>query len=184
MMEKKSKISINLSSSKRVSVGGVFYKWAFQAGRAIVVLIELVALGALGYRFMVDGQIVDVYDNVQREASLVQFQSDYEKTFRSIQERLDSIKVINEETTGKIEIIDDIIDAISASEFTQTDLTINGNTISLSGNALSVFTVENFTNKIQAYPQVNSIIIDEINTSSSGIRFRLRITLVENKLAI
>src|SRR3990167_223173 len=184
MMEKKSKISINLSSSKRVSVGSVFYKWAFQAGRAIVVLIELVALGALGYRFLVDGQIVDTYDKVQREASLVRFQSEDEKKFRAVQERLDSMKVINEETSGKIGITNEIIKAINTSEFTQTDLTINRNIISLSGNALSVFTVENFTNKVQEYPQVTSIVIDEVNTSNSGIRFRLRITLLESELAV
>lgn len=184
MMEKKTKISINLSSSKRVSVGNVFYKWAFQAGRAIVVLIELVALGALGYRFMIDGQIVDLYDEISREASLVQFQAEDENRFRSIQERLDSIKIINHETEGKIEITNDIISSINANEFTETDLTINQNVISLSGNALSVFTVENFTNKIQDYPQVNSIIIDEVNTSSSGIKFRLRITLNDSELIL
>lgn len=184
MMEKKSKISINLSSSKRVSVGGVFYSWAFQAGRAIVVLIELVALGALGYRFLVDANINDTYEKIEDEAILVQFQVDDEKKFRAVQERLKSIKTIDLETTGKIEITKDIISAINANEFTQTDLTINRNTISLSGSALSVFTVENFTNKIQQYPQVSSIVIDEINTSSSGIRFRLRITLIESELDV
>ena len=183
-MEKKSKISVNLSSTKRVSVGNVFYKWAFQAGRAIVVLIELVALGALGYRFLVDGQIVDLYDQVSREASLVQFQSDDEKKFRAIQERLDSIKILNEETTGKIQITNDIISAVNSGEFSRTDLTINKNIIALSGDALSVFTVENFTNKVQEYPQVSSIVIDEVNTSSSGIRFRLRITLIESELSV
>lgn len=183
-MEKKSKISINLSSVKRVSVGNVFYKWAFQAGRAIVVLIELVALGALGYRFLVDGQVNDTYDLINREAGLVQFQSQDEEKIRSIQERLDTIKIINEETQGKIQITNDIIAAVNAGEFSQTDLTINKNSIALSGDSLSVFTVENFTNKIQEYPYVSSIVIDEVNTSSSGIRFRLRITLNESDLSV
>lgn len=184
MMGKKTKISINLSSSKKVSVGNIFYKWTFHAGRAIVVLIELVALGALGYRFMVDGQIVDLYDEISREASLVQYQSKDESKFRSIQERLGNIKIINGETEGKIEVTNEIINSINTNEFTSTDLTINKNVISLSGNALSVFTVENFTNKIQKYPQVNSIVIDEVNTSSSGIKFRLRITLDEPELIL
>ncbi len=184
MMEKKSKISINLSSSKKVSVVNTFYTWIFQAGRAIVILIELIALGALGYRFLVDGQIVDLYDDINKEASLVQFQANDEKKFRSVQERLSNIKIINDETGGKIEVVDDIISSINANEFTETDLTINQNSISLSGNALSVFTVENFTNKIQEYPQVSSIVIDEINTSSSGIKFRLRISLKKSQLQI
>lgn len=184
MMEKKNKISINLSSSKEVSVGNTFYKWAFNAGRAIVVLIELVALGALGYRFLVDGQIVDLYDDIKREASIIQFQSDDEKIFRSIQERLVNIKLIDEETSGKIEIINDITSSINSNEFTETDLSVSKNTISLSGNVLSVFTVENFTNKIQEYPQVSSIVIDEINTSSNGVKFRLRIKVKDSDLKI
>ncbi len=184
MMEKKSKISINLSSSKKVSVGGTFYKWAFHGGRAIVVLIELVALGALGYRFIVDSQINDTYTDIQREASLVQFQSEDEANFRAIQERLSNIEIINKETVGKIEVTNDILTAINANEFTQTTLTINQGIISFSGNALSIYTVENFTNRIQEHPQVNSIVIDEINTSSSGIRFRLRITLEKLEINI
>lgn len=181
-MEKNNKISINLSSSKKVSVGNAFYKWAFQAGRAIVVLIELVALGALGYRFMVDGQIVDLYDEISKEASLVQFQAEDERIFRGIQERLENIAIINEETDNKVNITNDIISSINAGEFIETGLTINNNIISVSGNALSVNTVENFTNKAREYPQVSSILIDEINTSSSGIKFRLRIILKDSKL--
>ena len=182
MMEKKTKISVNLSSSKRVSVGNVFYNWAFQAGRAIVVLIELVALGALGYRFIVDSQIVDTYDEISEEARLVQFQAEDEKKYRSIQDRVENIKIIDNETKGKLEITNDIIDSISTGEFTDTDLTINQNIISLSGNSLSVFTVENFTNRIKEYPQINSISIDEINTSNNGIRFSLRITLKKTEI--
>lgn len=182
MMEKKSKISINLSSNKKVSVGNTFTKWAFQAGRAIVVIIELVALGALGYRFMVDGQIVDLHDDIERQATLVQFQSENEKTYRGIHDRLTNIKIINEETTGKLNIINEILSAIGQNEFTDTDLTVSQNTISLSGNALSVFTVENFVNAVRKYPQVNSIVIDEINTSSNGIKFSIRIALKESKL--
>ena len=183
-MEKKSKISINLSTSKKVYVGNTFYKWAFHGGRAIVVLIELVALGALGYRFIVDRQINDTYMNIQREAGRVQFQSEDEATFRAIHERLTNIEIINEETQGKIEVTNDILAAINANEFTQTTLTINQGIISFSGNALSIYTVENFTNRIQEHPQVSSIVIDEINTSSSGRRFRLRITLEKLEINI
>ncbi len=184
MMEKKSKISINLSSKKDLSVGNVFYKWAFQAGRAIVVLIELVALGALGYRFLVDSQINDTYDEISRQVQLVDFQQNDERKFRGIQDRLSNIKIINEETSGKIEVMNEVISAISSNEFTQTSLTLNQETMTLSGNAISVFTVENFVNKIQEFPQVSSITINEINTSSSGIRFSMRISLSDSKLKI
>lgn len=179
MMEKKSKISIDLSSSKKVSVANAFYKWAFQGGRAFVVLIELVALGALGYRFIVDSQIVDLHDQIEQQAALVQFQSKDELKFRGIQDRLFNIKTINEETSAKIEIMNEVLDAIASGAFTSTNLSVDKNIISFSGDALSVFTVEDFVNKLQEFPQVTSITIDEITTSSTGIKFTLRITLID-----
>jgi len=182
-MQEKSKISINLSSKKKFSVGSVFYKWAFEAGRAIIILIELVALGALGYRFMIDGQVVDLHDEIKKQLSLVQFQSEDEKNYRGIQDRLTNIKLISEETEGKIQVMNDIIASINKGEFTETDLAVNQNSISLSANTISVFVVENLVNRLQEYPQVTSIVIDEINTSSSGIKFRLRITLVKSQLS-
>jgi len=181
-VEKKSKISVNLSSRKQITVGNIFLKWAFEAGRAIVILIELIALSALGYRLLVDGQIVDLHEKIDNEAALVGFQANDEKAFRGIHERLENIRIINEETKGKVQVMDDILSAINVSEFTETSLTVNQSSVALSGNALSVFTVENFVNKIQEYPQINSITIDEINTSSSGIKFSLRIALKESQL--
>jgi len=184
MVGEKNKISINLSSRKNFSVGNVFYKWAFQAGRAIVVLIELVALGALGYRFLVDGQIVDLHDKIKKQASLVQFQREDEVTYRGIQERLKNIKAVTEETEGKIQVMNDILSSINKGEFTETDLSVNRNSISFSGSTISIFTLENFINRMQTFPQVISIVIDEVNTSSTGIKFSTRITLAESQIAI
>lgn len=181
-MEKNSKISINLSSNKKVSVGSIFYKWAFQAGRALVVLIELIALGALGYRFLVDGQIIDLHDEIKKQANLVEYQAEKEASYVAMHERLGNIKIITEEAEGKIEVIDEILTTINENEFIDTDLNVNNSSIDISGNAISVFTVENFVNRIKEFPQVNSISINEINSSSNGIKFSIKVTLAETKL--
>jgi hypothetical protein len=73
------KININLSSAGKATVGKVVYGWTIDAGRAIIVGIELIALAALGYRFVIDRQIVDLHDQIKTQEVYIAAQSSDEK---------------------------------------------------------------------------------------------------------
>ena len=94
-----SKLNINLSSRGKATVGKVMYGWTIDAGRAIIVGIELIALGALGYRFVIDRQIVGLHDQIKTQEVYVAAQAADEKTYRSIQDRLKNIKTTTQETS-------------------------------------------------------------------------------------
>ena len=47
-------IRINLTLRARKSIQSAFLKWAVSAGKLIIIGTELIALSALGYRFMID----------------------------------------------------------------------------------------------------------------------------------
>lgn len=169
------KITINLSSQGKTTVGKIFYGWTVNAGRSIIVGIELIALGALAYRFVIDRKIVDLHDHIKLEESYVAARSSDEIVFRSIQQRLDSIKKTNIETQSKIQVMDNILTAISNGTLYATNLSISQQSIAIDGSAYSIYTLNSFLNSIKSLPSVTSISIDELDTTTNGIKFKVRI---------
>ena len=175
------KITINLAKNARVELENVFIKWVINVGRMVILITELIALGALFYRFVIDRQIIDLHDLIKKEQLFVNAQAVQEKEYRSIQQRLDIIKVAKEETDLKLAIMNDILKASENGVFSASNLSINKNMISVHGNTASVFTINNFIETLKKYPEVNSIGIGEINSTSKGIIFKLNIELKESK---
>lgn len=173
------KININLSSFGKQTVSKVVYGWTIDAGRIIIVGIELIALIALGYRFVIDRKIVDLHDEIKTQEVFITAQAAEEKTFRNIQDRLKSIKETNEETTAKVQIMNNLLDAISGGTFFSTNLSINAKSILVDGSTFSVLTLTNFLNSLKQYPSVAAISIDEITTTDDGVRFKVRIDIKE-----
>lgn len=173
----KSQININLSSKGQKTVGKVFYKWAIDAGRAIIVIVELIALGALGYRFVIDRKIVDLHDQIKQQEAFIAAQQNEEKIYRAIQDRLTNIKLTNEETTTKITIMNEILKAVSNGTFFSTNLTINQKSIQIDGTTFSIVTLTTFVDSLKKFPKVASISIDEINSADDGVKFRVHIEM-------
>lgn len=171
------KININLSSRGKQTVGKVVYGWTIDAGRAIIVIIELIALSALGYRFVIDRQIVDLHDQIKTQEAYIAAQASDEKTFRSIQDRLENIKLTNLETGAKIKIMNEVLRAITSGTFFSANLTISDRTIGVEGNTFSVVTLTEFLNSLKSFPTIAAISIDEINTADDGVRFKARIEI-------
>ena len=169
------KLNINLSSRGKQTVGKVVYGWTIDAGRAIIVGIELVALAALGYRFVIDRQIVDLHDQIKIQEAYIAAQAADEKTYRNIQDRLESIKETNESTESKIQIMNEVLKAIRTGTFFSANLIITNNTVSVEGSTFSIVTLTEFFNSLKSFPSVTSISIDEISTADEGVRFKARI---------
>lgn len=177
----KPKISINLSSRGKTTVSEVFYKWAVDAGRGIIVGIELIALLALGYRFVIDRRIVDLHDEISQQEAFISAQTRDEQKYRGIQDRLKNIKLTNENTTTKVRVMNEVLDTISAGTFFNTNLTINQQSIAIEGSTFSIYTLTGFVDVVKKLPQVVAISIDEINTTDDGVKFKVRINVEEEK---
>ncbi|OGK40646.1 hypothetical protein A3A74_00515 [Candidatus Roizmanbacteria bacterium RIFCSPLOWO2_01_FULL_35_13] len=170
-------VKINLIGKARVSVADNFLKWAVTVGRIVIVATELIALGALLYRFTIDRKIIDLHDQIRKAQIFVKAQSAKEKDYRSIQERLLNIKETEEDTKAKIEIMNDILGSIARGNFSSTNLTVAQQTISVNGIAFSIFPINNFLEKLKENPNVVSIALDEVSGSAQGVQFKLTIEL-------
>ncbi len=171
------KLNINLSSRGKQTLGKVVYGWTIDAGRAIIVLIELIALVALGYRFIIDRKIVDLHDQIKVQEIYIQAQAADEKTYKSIHDRLKNIKNTNEETATKVQIMNEILNAISSGAFFSANLSINKQSIIVEGGTFSLVTLTGFLENLKNFPSVASISIEEVATSDEGVRFKARIDI-------
>jgi Tfp pilus assembly protein PilN len=170
-------VKINLVGKNKVSFTNDFLKWATNAGRIIIVITELVVLGALAYRFTLDAKIIDLHDKIKKSELFVQAQSAKEQEYRSIQTRLQNIKTVDNETNNKISIMNQILTSISKGDFASTNLTISGSTISINGVAFSIYPLNDFINGLKKDPNITSISLDDISSTAQGIQFKMTIEL-------
>ncbi len=171
------RININLSSKNKRTVGKVFYQWSINAGRAIIVLIELVALVALGFRFYIDRQIVDLHDQIELEESKIVAQEADEKLYRSIQERLNHITTTDDDTKLKFSVMNEVIKTVSEGTLFNTKFTINENTATIDGTTFSIATLTNFIEQLKNTPTVAEISVSEINTTTAGVDFTISLKI-------
>ncbi|MDE2025485.1 MAG: hypothetical protein KGJ07_03255, partial [Patescibacteria group bacterium] len=77
--------TINLVRGRRPRVLDQFVGWALTIGRVVVILTELIALGAFLYRFGLDRQLVDLHDKIAQEQSIVDLLKQNENSYRNLQ---------------------------------------------------------------------------------------------------
>jgi hypothetical protein len=171
--------SINLSGKPRESTSSVFYKWIIQIGRIVIVLTELVALSALFYRFVIDRQIADLNDQIDRQINFIRSQEQREDQFRSLQNRLELINSIKNDTDAKIQVMNLILTSAENEIFNTDALSVNKNLISVSGSTSSVFSLNSFIETLKTNKYITSISINEITSGGAGIMFKLEVALAE-----
>lgn len=172
------KITINLNGREKTSSASIFYKWTIQIGRVVIVLTELIALGALGYRFFIDRQIADINDQISREVTFIKNQGAQETKFRVLQDKLNAIKLVSQDTNGKVDIMNKILDAERQGVFSIDSMTVNRNTVSINGSSSSIFALNNFTEELKQNPNVLNINIEDISSTENGLLFKLSVDLV------
>ncbi|MBP6098498.1 MAG: hypothetical protein KA477_00775 [Candidatus Levybacteria bacterium] len=170
-------IRINLTLRARKSIQSAFLKWAVSAGKLIIIGTELIALSALGYRFMIDKKIIDLHDEISNEIALIEVQKDREQEFRDIQNKLAQIKSIEDKNKIRFDTISKITEAISRGVFTTDNLVISDKRIQFEGASLSIFSIYNFIEELKSDSNILAITLDEVTSSSQGIRFNLTIDL-------
>jgi hypothetical protein len=174
-------VKINLSGKQEASFRDDLLRWAIQAGRAIIVLTELVAVSALLYRFYVDRKIVDLHDEIKKASIFVEAQSPKEKEYRNIQVRLSNINNIDETTKNKINIMNNILAAMNSGSFSSTNLTVNEKSININGTAVSIFPINSFIEELKKNPSIVSINLDDLSSTNLGVQFKMSIELKQNK---
>ena len=172
--------NINLLRHQEKSIIDKFLDWAFTIGRAIVIITESVALSAFAYRFILDRQIIDLKDKIKQEQAIVKLSTDNEFKFRDLQSRLADARVLEEKSSQKTMILNQIIEKAKG-KMSFRSLVISTDTVSMDGIVSSPGAIGLFTADLRGIPGISTVSIGSIgnNTTSGVVTVSIQVSLTK-----
>ena len=171
--------SINLLPQEEfdASFAGRALKWAMGTFRIIVIATEMVVMGAFLSRFWLDAQNSDLNDAISVKSAQIGSQSDFEKSFRNLQDRLSVFGDYTKEARNS-ELITKVDNNVPQN-ITLQSLSFQDGTIQIKGNAGSEIDVSQFISNLKAEKSFKNVALGQVGTSDadqSSILFNLKIS--------
>lgn len=173
MAAQKTDIKINLRMKPREAISGIFFKWAIQVGRIVIVVTELILLSSLIYRFVVDRNIIDLHENIQKQVTYISQQEQDELLYRDIQSRLEGIKSVITNEEIKLNVYNFIHEATDNEKFVIKQIRLGSASVMLQGEAATIYAVNDLMQEARNKENISSIILEQITNSENKISFVL-----------
>jgi hypothetical protein len=158
--------TINLVRGRKPRVLDQFVGWALSIGRAVIILTELIALGAFLYRFGLDRQLVDLHDKIAQEQSIVSLLKQSEDTYRNLQYRLSLAKTIMTSQAQSVKLYADILTMMPADTTLKT-LIFDEGTVKMSLDVTSVTSLGTLIDKLKNYPNFSNVSLDKLENKTT-----------------
>lgn len=160
--------SINLLPQNEfdVSVIGRVLHWAMGTFRIIVIITEMIVMGAFISRFWLDAQNSAVSDNIRVKAAQISAQSSQEKRFREIQSKVNIYKAMTTGTQSS-QIIDSIVSNLPP-DVTLTGISITANSVQVKGTSPSDQEIAQFIANLKTETLFKTVDLDQVSLSQSG----------------
>lgn len=158
------------------SVTGRVLRWTMTTFRYIVIVTEMIVMGAFLSRFWLDAKNADLSDSLKTKSAQIQAQSDFEKTFRDFQSRL-SILFQLDTRSKPTEIVGKIISKLPT-DVTLASISYQNDTISLKGVSGSEIGAAQFIANLKGDKSFKKVTLGQITSSQPnqlGTAFGLNI---------
>ncbi len=166
---------------KKSSLTDELVRWSLSFGRLLIILVEVVAFTAFIYRFSLDRQLSDLNDKIKQEQAIIVATKQREETYRSLQERIATVK--KSSTTGNAyeKLLNDIV-AFTPPEITYNTFFVENGKLNMEIYVSSISSLTAFVKSLQNYPQVDSVTITSIdnNSGENAVKVTLNIKLKGN----
>lgn len=165
-MAKKS-ASINLIKDQKNDLIERVINWSLGIGRALVIITELIALGAFLWRFGLDQQLVDLHTEIRQKQAIVSAFKKNEDEYRNLQDRLSIASNFSLIGETRIQNYKNIL-GLAAVGIKLNKISLSDNVITLEANVDSIFALSNFINSLKDNQSVESVSIDKIESKISN----------------
>lgn len=160
--------SINLLPQEEfdASMLGRTLKWAMGSFRIIVIITEMVVMAAFLSRFWLDAQNSDLGDSIKVASAQILAQSDFEKEFRGVQQKLNIFKQIEAapKQSGKIDLAASKI----PQDLTLTSISVQSNQIQIKGTADTELGIAQYVANLKTDPTVKKVQLDSVGSSEQN----------------
>ena len=166
MPEKKSK-SINLLPQEEFesSITGRVLRWAMTSFRFIVIVTELIVMGAFLSRFWLDARNSDLNDLLRIKTAQISIQKDFEKSFRDLQGR---IKIVQE--LDKIALPSETVNKVLAkvpNEVSLQSISRQDDSIQIKGVSGSELSIAQFISNLKAESSFKEVALGQVGSSEN-----------------
>ncbi len=160
--------SINLLPQEEfdASILGRTLKWAMGSFRIIVIITEMVVMAAFLSRFWLDAQNSDLDSSIKVASAQISAQSNFEKEFRGIQQKLNIFKQITSapSESGKLDLISSKI----PQDLVLTSIGTQDGSAQLKGIAGSEIGVAQFISNLKSDPSIKKVTLDSVGSSDQA----------------
>ncbi len=171
----KTSASINLLKTNKNEGLSQIVNWALTIGRVLIITVELIALSAFLYRFVLDNELQKLQTKIKEEQAIVSSQKTNEDAYRNLQDRLAVISSFSKSGSQNTKIFKDII-SFAPIGMTFTNVTLSQETVHIEANVNSVIPLSVFIGKLKAYPSIDTISIDKIENKTANAVITVGIT--------
>lgn len=170
--------SINLVRTDKNQLTNQVVNWALTIGRVLIIIVEIIALSAFIYRFILDNQLRDINSKIKLEQEILKSQEQKENTYRNLQDRLNLASSVSNQGKEKTGLFKEII-ALAPPGISFTNLIFSENKVSIQLNTGSVYPLSVFITALRNYKLTDAITIDliENRATTSVINVGLSVNL-------
>lgn len=168
---------INLGGKPQGLFGIIISKWTVNVGRIIIVTTELILLIALIIRFVIDYQLSDLHELInKKEARLKQLEL-LELKYKDLQARISYAKQFTTELELNMNALSIVSKEIDTPEFNLGALKLANDSISVDANTTSVFAIDTLIKNLKKEELIESLAIAEVRSAESKLNFNLLVKL-------
>lgn len=179
-MQKLPTLSINLAKNRGESPIDRIIAFALTTGRVVVILTEVIALGAFLYRFTLDQTLSRLHNDITQEVAIVKLFKNNETTFRSIQARLALAKTLGQQGSDLPQYLSDIM-TFASPDVTITTIALASDGIRMEATTQSVTSLSTFVDKLKTYAPIASVSLNQISNQTQTARITVSITALLKK---
>jgi len=152
---------------------GKILKWTLTVGRYIVIFTELVVILAFLSRFKLDRDLTDLGEKIKQQQAIIQASSDFEKEFRFLNKRIQTIESLRKEQLETEGVLSEIA-SLTPLDVQLTEFSITGSQLSFNAFSLSERGLGTFLKKLKESSKFQNISLSQISVEESGIKFQVK----------
>jgi Tfp pilus assembly protein PilN len=145
---------------------GKFLTWALSVGRYLVISTEMIVILSFMSRFTIDRQITDLNSSILQKKVVIQSYGDLEQNIRTIQKKIESFQQV-EQQANVVDIFP-ALTQITPPDVQMKQLSMQPNSVTLSGNARSNVSLSLLISNLQNSPRFSDVVVISITTAQNS----------------
>ncbi len=157
---------------------GKFFDWVFSVGRYIVVITQLIVIGAFLSRFWLDRRNTDLSNKIRQQRAILESTQEFEQEFRLFQSKLDVIAQELEKEEDLLLPFQVVVKSLPADVYLRSfEWAERNKQASLTTAVFSEAGLAAFIKNLLSQPEISSVEVGTIKKDKDTLGLEIEITI-------